>query len=210
MIASIKASIFSLVLGIATFGANAAQAYGLYQFTVTWQDGAVSEGRVTIDLDNPRIDVTDNSSAFSYRQREWQFVDFFLAHRGRTYSLADLYGGYINQYEFPVTSAYYPVYGSAVNYLYAEIWNDGKPLVAIHRVDIASRSRSDYGPSVDYAYGVKALDSNWVGPVLLNPPDDGEPVPGGGAAIPEPMTVAGLALAGAGLLAYQRQRYPKL
>jgi len=194
MVSKITASVAGIVLGLMTLKADLVQAFTLYDFSVTWSDGVVSSGHAAIDESTPTTAVSDYSDSFSYSRKQWNFVEFTVDHRGKTYGLADLYAGYISQYAFPETSAYFPTYGNAIDYLYAEIWENGSPAFTVHKVDFSPIAKyEDYGPSRDYVNNLRAVDTAWA-PSWTS------------SAVPEPTTLAGLAVAGVGLMAQRRRK----
>ncbi len=212
MVSKITAFAAGIVLGLMALKAEVAQAFTLYDFTVTWADGVVSSGQLAIDASTPTIEVSDYTSSLSYRRRQWNFVDFTMIHRGRTYTLADLYGGYISQYDFPETSEYFPAFGNTIDYLYAEVRENGSTAFTVHRVDFSPIAQyEDYGPSRDYINNLRALDTTWTAR-SLNPPVEEPTTPMTSSAVPEPTALTGLTLAGIGLLArrrWQQQRQLK-
>ncbi len=121
-----------------------------------------------------------------------------MNHRGKTYGLADLFNGYISQYEFPDTSDYFPVFGDTIDYLYAEVRENGSQSFTVHRVKFSPISTyEDYGPSRDYVYNQLAVETRWTRQTIPQPELPGTPV----SAVPEPTTALGLAVVGAGLAA---------
>ncbi len=194
MISKLSVIAAGLVLGMATLNAGLAEAFTLYNFSVTWADGVVSTGQVAINESSPDQEVADYSSALSYKRRQWNFLEFTMNHRGKTYRLPDLFNGYISQYEFPDTSDYFPVFGNTIDYLYAEVWENSQQSFTVHRVRFSPISTyEDYGPSRDYVYNQLAVETQWT----RQPELPSTPI----SAVPEPTTALGLALAGVGLTA---------
>lgn len=186
-----------LTLSAAVLSAGKAEAFSFFNFNVQWQDGSTSSGWVQVDStpDVSRVEPTGSVFAPGVSQTWTSLLAASFTHEGVTYNDISLFSRTIvgSLFTDPGSSSQ-ALYGNQRNYLYLAFNNqaisiyDNGPDGSIH-------SQPDGGFKVADLLNNGGINN--LATVSINQQAE---------AVPEPATMAGLALAGAGLAAARRKR----
>ncbi|MBD2186629.1 hypothetical protein [Pseudanabaena mucicola] len=109
----LAASAIAAMAGVALSIPNAVSAANLatYDFEFKFANNTSGSGYITLDKDNKSYsESTDDYDYSLWGQAQW--LDFSFAYLGTTYTKADVPSSYLQLYEFPTSSPFYPSNGS--------------------------------------------------------------------------------------------------
>jgi len=187
-----------LALSLSLLQAGSAQA-GIFDFDIKWTDNTTTKGWLELD-DSPESQYQYNYSGYSYTTQYWDqtsLLDASFTHEGTSYDKSAVTSLGLQHYDFPDGSYYQPYYGKFLSYLNLSFGNQ-----------YLYGSDSDAGSqSYSNDYGYKYNTTGWW--TYTGSATSVSIVERSAKAVPEPVTLAGLALVGAGLVASRRKHLRK-
>ncbi|HEY9909104.1 MAG TPA: PEP-CTERM sorting domain-containing protein [Thermosynechococcaceae cyanobacterium] len=183
-----------LTLGASVLSAGAAQAFSFYDFNIQWADTTTTTGWVQVD-DTPDIQFSqpDNSS----QEQTWtlsSLLDASFTHEGTPYGKSDITNVSLVRAAFQA-DVLQQRFGTLSNTIGLSFDN---------QFFGATDYGADGSPAIETDYADKfnavASTDETISVSLTERP---------AAAVPEPTTMAGLALAGAGMAAVRRRQQRK-
>ncbi|MBD2122526.1 PEP-CTERM sorting domain-containing protein [Trichocoleus sp. FACHB-262] len=210
-IRSIATVAAGLALGANLLQAGSAQAASFYDFNIQWDDNTATTGWFEVD-DTPDYQYQYQDpywgSDYSYSYKNWSLsslLDASFTHKGTAFGKSDLSHMYLDNYDFPAGGYYQPLYGNVANFLnlgfsaqsqysYLYAYDTG--------VDGSPALNSDYGYTYQHDNNYNYYSSASARAVSITERS--------AEAVPEPTTLAGLALAGVGIAASRRKQQRKI
>ncbi|MBM0745712.1 PEP-CTERM sorting domain-containing protein (plasmid) [Phormidium sp. CLA17] len=183
-----------LTLGASVLSAEAAQALSFYDFNIQWADTTTTMGWIQVD-DTPDSQFSLPDDGF--QEQTWtlsSLLDASFTHEGTPYGKSDITNMSLVRAAFQ-TDVFQQRFGSLYNSIGLSFANQ-----FFGAIDYGA----DGSPAIetDYAdkFSVVASTDNTISVSLTERPSE---------AVPEPTTMAGLALAGAGMAAVRRRQQRK-
>jgi hypothetical protein len=172
--------------------AGSAQA-AIFDFDVLWKDGTTTKG--WLDVDDTKSSKTTYGGTNAFNLQSWSLTSLLNAdftHEGTRYGKSNLTSFRLENYNFLESSVHLPTYGNVANSMKLRFNNQEFTLNDIG-ADGSSHANSDSGHkySKDESYG-SATSVSFV--------------ERSAKAVPEPTTMAGLALVGLGIAATRRKQ----
>lgn len=190
LLAALAALAASVTLGANLISGGSAQA-AIFDFNAVWNDSTTTKGWFEVD------DTPEYQASYSgyYDYQYWQLnsvLDADFTHEGTRYGKSDLTYLYLYNYDF--SEGYYQsYYGNVANHLYLGFNNQA---VSFNDNGVDGSSHY-YGDS-----GYKYTNSSYYGASATSV----SVVERAAKAVPEPTTMAGLALVGIGIAATRRKQ----
>lgn len=182
----------SVTLGANLISSGSAQA-AIFDFNAVWADNTTTKG--WIELDDTKVNQYSN---YYFHQRAWWNLDSILdadfTHEGTRYNSSDITNLSFTGYIFSESGYHQPLYGSATNYLSLGFNNQSVSFFD-YGADGSTHSESDYGS--------KYTNDEWWSEKTTN---SVSVVERSAEAVPEPTTMAGLALVGLGIAGTRRKQ----
>jgi hypothetical protein len=187
-----------LALGANLLQAGSAQAASFYDFNIQWDDNTATTGWFQVD-DTPDYQYSGTSYYYGdYSYKGWNvnsLLDASFTHEGTTYGKSDINYMGLTHYDFPAGGYYQQYYGNVFNDLYVSFGNQYSYFYAGDTgVDGSPALYPDYG----YKYNNNYYYAGSARAVSIKEHS--------AEAVPEPTTLAGLALAGVGIAASRRKK----
>ena len=193
LLSTIAALAASVTLGANLISGGSAQA-AIFDFNAVWNDSTTTKGWFEVD-DTPDYQYS-NGGYYAYDYKNWllnSVLDADFTHEGTRYGKSDLTYLYLYNYNFP-EGYYQPYYGNVANHLYLG-FNNQTVSFNDNSVDGGAHYYSDSGSKYTNNYGSYGGSATSVSVVER-----------AAKAVPEPTTMAGLALVGIGIAATRRQQ----
>lgn len=181
-----------MTLAASLLQAGSAQAAAFYDFNIEWNDSTTTAGWLKVN-DTPDYEGSD--PYYGYNYQGWSqnnLLDANFTHEGTSYNKSDITSLNLSHYDFPAGSYLQPYYGNVANFLNLGLSN---------QFFYASDVGADGSPSHNSDYGDKYTNGSYGGSaksVSL--------VERSAKAVPEPTTMAGLALAGIAFATTRRKQ----
>lgn len=195
LLSTIAALAASVTLGANLISGGSAQA-AIFDFNAVWNDNTTTKGWFEVD------DTPDWQGSYSghYDYKSWQLnsvLDADFTHEGTRHGKSNLTYLSLYNYNFSEGGYYQSYYGNVANFLSLGLNNQNVYF-------------NDYGvggsPNAYSDYGYKYTNSSYYGASAASL----SVVERAAKAVPEPTTMAGLALVGIGIAATRRKQIKAL
>ncbi|MBD1865697.1 MULTISPECIES: PEP-CTERM sorting domain-containing protein [Trichocoleus] len=202
-IRSIATVVAGVTLGANLLQAGSAQAASFYDFNIQWDDNTATTGWLQVD-DTPDYQYQyQYGNGYDYSYKGWSLnslLDASFTHKGTAYGKSGINNMGLTHYDFPAGGYYQPYYGNAANFLNLG-FSDQNQYSYFYAEDTTDGRTAIYG---DYGYKYDNNYSSYAGARATSITERSA------EAVPEPTTLAGLALAGAGIAATRRKQQRKI